>query len=418
MKLHPRNPFSAVAETGGATFEPSLGWWSQAGDESHLRHGSAFVSHRDALYIPTIQKSGEPVDAGIVDYLKGRAHELGLDRLTQAAGIWVLSKTGEVQAETVWIAYAGNGETAPSVCREKLAELAVVVKNAANQDAVAWEEDGELKFTDFILDTVRRKIVPIAPKENPERIWIVPQADLETIEVRELLVNNGEHVIATCQKWGARWDKLSVGEGGAVATYRASNPTIEIVGVKLEGDAPTEWNARTISRYNGSGLCPLEAVANTIGVELGEYHKLVALNLKNRMAGLIAAGLPQGMIDAIRLTDRCSQGVTPDHEAAAVRAWNKRTVAGNLTIVRMRECKCAPVTDRFYGQYQNILIIGEDGEVNFYGSADICVALKETFARLGGWMRIMDGASESFWGAYTSVQDQQDIERFLRERLD
>ncbi len=408
MKIRPANPFVAVKATGGATFEPGLGWWSQAGDESHLRHGSVFASHRDALYIPTIQKSGEPVDEGIVQYLKQRARELGLDRLTQAAGIWVLSTTGEIQAETIWIAYGDR-----MVDREKLAELAAVVKNAANQDSVAWEEYGELKFTDFILGTIRGDLT-IAPKKNPQRIWVVPQADLETIEVRELLAQSGEHVIATCQKWGARWDNLSAEELAAVEIYRKENPAIEVVGVKLEGETPKSWNARTISRYNGQELCPLEAVAKEIGVELCEYKKLVVVNLKNRMAGLIAANLPQGMIDAIRLTDRCSQGSTPDHEADAVRAWNKRVVVGDITVVRMRECKCAPVTDRFYGQYQNILILGEDGEVNFYGDAEICVALKETFANLGGWMRLMDRSSESFWGAYTAPEDQEKIERFLR----
>lgn len=412
MKIRPANPFVAVKATGGSTFEPALGWWTQAGNDEHLQFGSAFPSRRDALYIPTIQKSGQPVDEGIIQYLKQRARELGLDRLTQAAGIWVLSITGEIQAETVWIAYGDH-----AVDREKLAELAAAVKNAANQDAVAWEEDGELRFTDFILDTVRREVVSPTQKANPDRVWIVPQADLETVEVRNLLAQNGEHVIATCQKWGARWEKLSAGERDAVEKYRAANPTILIVGVKLEGESPKSWNAQTISRYNGSELCPLEAVAKEIGVELGEYHKLVALNLKNRMAGLIAAGLPQGMIDAIRLTDRCSQGSTPDHEADAVRAWGKRMVAGDLTVVRMRECKCAPVTDRFYGQYHNILILGEDGETNFYGSADICVALKETFARLNDWMRIMDGTSESFWGAYTASEDQENIESFLRLRL-
>jgi len=419
VKIRPENPFVAVKATGGSTFEPALGWWTQAGDENQLHLGSAFASHRDALYIPTIQKTGVPVDEGTVGYLKQRARELGLDRLTQAAGIWVLSTTGEIQAETIWIAYSGNGMASQTVDREKLAELAAVVKNSANQDAVAWEEDGELKFTGFILGTVRREVA-LAPKKNPSRFWIVPTADLETVEVRELLAQNGEYVLATGQKWGARWDHLEAEVIGAVETYRVENPAVKIYGVKLEGECPNGWNAKTIQRYSGQGVCPLEAVAEIVWVGLNEYQKLVAVNLKNRMAGLIAASLPQGVIDAIRLTDRCSQGVTPDQEAAAVRAWGKRVVAGDhLTIIRMRECKCAPVTDRFYGQYKNILILGEDGESNFYGDAEIAVALKKAFPSYTDadgnvrecWMRVMEGASESFWGGFVP---QQKVEEFLR----
>ena len=421
MKIRPNNPFVAVKSTGGSTFEPASGWWTQAGDESQLHLGNAFASQRDALYIPTIQKSGAPVDEGTVQHLKQRARELGLDGLTQAAGIWVLSTTGEIQAETIWIAYSGNGAAARSVDREKLAELAAAVKNSANQDSVAWEESGELKFTDFILGTVRREVAT-PPKKNPSRLWIVPMADLETVEVRELLAQSDEHVLATGQKWGARWDRLEAEVVSAVETYRVENPAIEIYGVKLEGECPNSWNAKVIVRYSGQGTCPLEAVAEIIGVNLNEYQKLVAVNLKNRMAGLIAANLSQGMIDAIRLTDRCSQGVTPDQEAAAVRAWGKRLVAGDLTIVCLRECKCAPVTDRFYGQYKNILIQGEDGESNFYGDAQTAVALKKafpTYTDASGqtrecWMRVMDGASESFWGGFVP---QPEVEAFLRERF-
>ncbi len=420
MKLRPSNPFTAVRETGGATFEPALGWWTQAGSREHIALGSAFASHRDALYIPTLQKTGEPVDFGIVQYLKGRARDLGLDRITQAAGIWVLSETGEVQAETVWIAYASNSKASRAVDHEKLAEMATVVKNAANQDAVAWEEDGELKFTDFILSTPQSDDIPPAVAKTPSRLWIAPQADLETVEARELLRSHGECIITTAQSWGARWDALESGVVDAVETYRKDNPVLKVRGIKLEGSVPEGWNAETIHRYIGKGLCPLEAVAKTLSVELGEYKELAALNLKERIAGLREAGVSQGVIDAIRLADRCSQGVTPDEEADAVRAWGKREVVGDLTIVRMpHRCACAPVTDRFEGQYKNILILGNDGESNSYGEAETCLALKEAFPSFpsprGGtsevWMRIMENGVESFWGGYPS---QSELEAFLR----
>jgi hypothetical protein len=55
----------------------------------------------------------------------------------------VLSSNGAVQVETIWIAVAPR----PNVrIRRRLPALAAFVKKAANQDAVAWEERGELRF--------------------------------------------------------------------------------------------------------------------------------------------------------------------------------------------------------------------------------------------------------------------------------
>lgn len=407
------NPFATVKVCGGSTFEPTVGWWAQVGEESQIHLGIPFASKRDAIYIPTIQKNGEAVDEGMVTYLKSRAVELGLTTLTQASGMWVLSATGEVQTETVWIAYADH-----SVKSEALAELAQTIKNAANQDAVAWEENGELKFTDFILDTVRRDATVASKKSNPTRLWVVPISDLETVETINLLEGAGEHVFVTGQKWGAQFEKLGKGITEAIEIYRAGNPAIQIIGVKVNGESPLGWNTETITPYNGSGTCPIEVVAEKLEVELNQYQKLVAVNLKGWIPGLEALNTPKGVIEAIRQSDRCAQGITPDHEAGAVRAWKNRQIIGDLNIVKVKESKCAPFTDRFYGQYTNLLVVGEDGEINFFGGAKICSALKEKFpnapAPWGGsadsWAKI--GELSSFWGGYSPYEE---VKKFILE---
>ena len=409
------NPFTTVKVTGGSTFEPTVGWWAQVGDESQIHLGMPFVSKRDAIYIPTIQKTGEAVDEGMVTYLKSRATELGLTTFTQAAGMWVLSVTQEVQTETVWIAYADH-----SVKSEALSELAMVIKNAANQDAVAWEENGELRFTDFILDTVRRDATEVSKKENPTRVWVVPVSDLETVEIINLLQGAGEHVFLTGQKWGAQFAKLESGITETIEKYRAENSAIQIIGVKVNGQSPEGWNTETIQPYSGKGTCPIEAVAEKIGVELNQYQKLVAVNLKGWIPGLEAQNTPKGVIEAIRQSDRCAQGVTPDHEAGAVRGWKNRKIIGDLVVVNVKESKCSPFTDRFYGQYQNLLVVGEDKEVNFFGRAELCSALKEKFpnapAPWGGsadsWLMLNN--KFSFWGGYSSSEE---VEKFILEFL-
>lgn len=415
IKTFTHNPFTAVKICGGSTFEPTVGWWAQVGEESQLHLGVPFAPKRDAIYIPTIQKSGEAVDEGMVAYIKFRAAELGLTTLTQAAGMWILSATQEVQTETVWIAYAEH-----TVEREALAELAQTIKNAANQDAVAWEENGELKFTNFILDTVRGDVAEIKKIKNPTRLWVVPVSDLETVEIINLLQGEGEHVFVTGQKWGAQFTKLELGITKAIEKYRQVNPNIQIIGVKVNGQAPVGWNTETLQSYNGNGTCPMEVVAEKLEVGLNEYQKLVVVNLNGWIPALEALGIPKGVIDAIRQSDRCAQGITPDHEAGAVRGWKNRKNVGDLYVINVKESKCAPFTDRFYGQYKNLLIVGEDKEINFFGGAELCSVLKEKFhsasAPWGGtsesWIKL--NGEFSFWGGYS---DPKEVETFILEIL-
>jgi hypothetical protein len=142
MKTRVFDPFAAVAESGGCTFEPELGWWTQVPSAEQAGElGMPFPGQRDAIYIPTLQKNGEPVSEEVVANLKERAEKLGLTHITRAAGMWVLSETGEVQSETIWIAY---GDRASS--HDDLAEFAAHIRVAANQDCVAREVAGELFF--------------------------------------------------------------------------------------------------------------------------------------------------------------------------------------------------------------------------------------------------------------------------------
>lgn len=143
MKTQVFDPFAAVRETGGCTFESNLGWWTQCESAPQAeRLGRPFAGKRDAIYIPTLQKDGHPVASETVESLKKEARELGLDKTSRASGMWVLSETNEVQAETIWVLFAEQ-----SVNRIQLKNLAVKIERVANQDCVAREEDGKLQFT-------------------------------------------------------------------------------------------------------------------------------------------------------------------------------------------------------------------------------------------------------------------------------
>lgn len=406
MKVALNAPFDAVKVMGGATFEPGTGWWSQASEKSHQQFGNPFRSERDAIYIPTLQKTGQPVDETVVSSLKIQAAALGLTSITQAAGMWVLSDTGEVQTETIWIAYSATPIAASK--RPALRALAETTKILANQDEVAREEAGRLFFTAFELDVVEFESESSTIPSS--RLWVVPTTDLETVEIRNLLVQAGETVISFPGWWGMKWEQIPTNFQEQIQKFVSENSETQVYGVKLTGDS--EWAIKIIEPYRPGFKSPLQKVAEIVDQQLTEYQNSVVANTTTWIPGLKSLDLAHGVIDAIRLSDRASQGINPDQEAQAVRAWESRTEIGQLTIVRMAHSKCATITDRYFGQYKNLLIISDDGEVNFYGDGELCSKLQMKFKGWNGGAGLGQKNGSAFWGGYPN---HQEVQKFIEE---
>jgi hypothetical protein len=408
MKVLLNCPYGSVKDTGGATFEPGTGWWSQASKVEHQHIGTPFCSERDAIYVPTLQKNGHPVAEEMVIGLKAQASALGLTSVTQAAGMWVLSETGEVQAETIWICY--NTDPIPASQRPALKTLAHAIQVLANQDCVAWEEHGHLRFTDFELESVEFDLS--SSLSSCSRMWVVPISDLETVEVRNLLLQANETVISFPGWWGMKWEQIPASFQEQIQKFVSENPKALVYGVKLAGDC--EWSAKIIEPYRPGQKSPLQKVAEIVDQQLTDYQKSVVANTTTWIPGLRALGLAQGVIDALRLTDRASQGVSPDQEAQAVRAWEERTEIGQLTIVRMVHSKCATITDRYYRRYTKLLILSADGEANFYGDGAICAELQKKFEGWAGGAGLGQKGVSAFWGGYPN---HQEILNYLESQL-
>ena len=82
-----------------------------------------------------------------------------------------------------------------------------------------------------------------------------------------------------------------------------------------------------------------------------------------------------------------------------------------LNAVYLPHSKCAAVTDRLYGQYDNLLIVCGDRELDFYGKGSIC---KDLNAKFEGWCG-GDLDNSGFWGGYTSPDA---VKAFIDESLD
>ena len=81
-------------------------------------------------------------------------------------------------------------------------------------------------------------------------------------------------------------------------------------------------------------------------------------------------------------------------------------------IVHMPHSKCATVTDRMYGEYDNLLCVCGDGETDFYGKKEIIDELNEKYP--GGWKGGDLEHGNGFWGGYA---DQSKIEETVRDSV-
>ena len=142
MKYNATDPLAAALATGGCTLDPERGWWTFS-TTPRPEVGGEFTEERDAVYIPTLQKNGVPVATEHVQSLRNHARALGFNNEMPASGMWILSETGEAQIEYVWILWA---KRVGVEVRQTLPALGEEIKNLTNQDSVAYELGGELKF--------------------------------------------------------------------------------------------------------------------------------------------------------------------------------------------------------------------------------------------------------------------------------
>src|ERR1035437_7630919 len=111
-----------------------------------------------------------------------------------------------------------------------------------------------------------------------DRIWVVPQNDLEALAICELLESHGERVLFTSQPWGATWDRLEEGTQDCLKKQQETR----VYGVELSG--PNSFGATNIDHHTYRDedrwrpVSSLEQVAALLGVELDRRQELIAAN--------------------------------------------------------------------------------------------------------------------------------------------
>ncbi len=118
--------------------EDGVGIWLD--DASGALAGRRIDVVRDALHVPSVTRSGQPLSLAVRAEALGQAARLGLRDQHAAIGYWTLSDSGIVQEEAVVIVFS-----ATAVDRVRLRALADWLLVAGDQDAVAIEVAGRVE---------------------------------------------------------------------------------------------------------------------------------------------------------------------------------------------------------------------------------------------------------------------------------
>lgn len=243
--------------------------------------------------------------------------------------------------------------------------------------------------------------------DKKEQVFLLGGKDAEMQHIKSILDKKN---IPYIDKWLGRWAKV---EDYAEEIKQLVSEGKQAVAIELAGAG--EWEYADVISIDHHGERAHEKAAilqvmETLGMETSLEDRLIAANDNAYIPGMKKVLEEEGvadifeqekMIRAIRLKDRQAQGITVEQETQAQEAvnQNEKLLDWSLIIVRLPHSKCATVTDRLFGQYKNLLVLSDDGEVNFFGDGKLCADLKEKFEwRNGGSGLGIKGQNAFRWG--------------------
>lgn len=257
---------------------------------------------------------------------------------------------------------------------------------------------------------------------NNQILVVTPINDGEAVQIAKILKDKNVKTLITKQGWGASWDNLEPEIKKEIEELK--NKNFKIFGVELQGSAPEGVENIDHHRYDGDDrtneFSSLEQVAKLVGHRLSLFEEFISANDKGFIPAMLALAKTKNLsetetkklIEKVRLQDRAAQGITSEQEKIAEEAIREAEVSDLLTVVRMSHSKTATVCDRLWGSYKNLLILSEDGEVNFFGERRVIEKLSDLVE--GSWSGGDLDHDNGFWGGYPQ---NLDIEKEVKNLL-
>jgi len=187
------------------------------------------------------------------------------------------------------------------------------------------------------------------------RIFLLGGYDLEMLEIKKLLQEQGEKFIDKELSWGA-----------SLSAYKdVFNDKDTFIGIELEVDIKPPKHYVEIDHHgkNAHKESAIEQVAELLGVELNRWQQLVAANDARYISGLKQLCATDEEIKQIRLEDRKAQGVSENDEKLAIESIKQ---VDSSHIIYALTQHFSAIADRVYDKFTHYVIY-DDVNVVFYG---------------------------------------------------
>lgn len=251
-------------------------------------------------------------------------------------------------------------------------------------------------------------------------VYLLGGSDLEMHQIKKRLKRSGQEYIDKDLKWGAKVDdykdeikKILEEEKIPVAVELSGADQIKgVVDIDHHGDKSS--NPASISQIIERAGLKMNFIDELVAANDSAYIPGMEAKIEERRKDFEArVGLEKfeklkvKLISFIRAKDRRIQGITEEHEKQAEEAIRhlENTCDGLLMVVHLPHSKTATVADRLFKKYKNLLIISDDGEINFYGDGKLCQKLQNNFE--GSWsggLGLGKSGESAYWGMTNSKQ--------------
>lgn len=236
-------------------------------------------------------------------------------------------------------------------------------------------------------------------------VFILGGTDLEMQEIAKILRVKNQTFFDKRLGWSAKASAYFA----EISKVVSSGTDYVLVLVELGVDIELPTNSIIIDHHGDRAGEPASViqVLNLLNETPTRWQQLVAADDSGGPVGLIAFGATPEEFKNIRDAGRAAQGITPEQEAAAEQAVARAERFGNLVVVRCAHSTCATITDRLFPLWkdglENVLILSDDGESNYFGDVRVRRALHDTY---GGWIGGNPNGN-GYWGMHDASKHDQ-----------